>query len=323
MSQNKLIFNRALLLAPMEDVTDQAFRIIEKRLGADYVFTEFVNAEGLIRNSEKTHQKMYFSDEERPIGIQVYGGNIDSVTEAAKLAEKLNPDFIDINCGCWVRNVIGHGAGAALLKNPDYMQKMISEVVKATSLPVTVKTRIGWDAKSINIVEVSKMIEDVGVQAITIHTRTRAMGHKGEPQWLWINRVKEVVKIPVILNGGVFTPEDVRKAFQLTNCDGVMIARGAINNPWIFKQAKELMTTGHYNEHISLKERINLLIEHLKLSCQIKGERKGVIEFRKHYSGYLKGFYGVSKLRMEMMQFTDLNSCIEHLNKYLEKSEYE
>lgn len=321
MHHNKLNFNKSLLLAPMEEVTDHAFRIMEKKLGADFVYTEFVNAEGLIRSSAKTYKKMLFLPEERPIGVQVYGSKIESVVEAAKLAESLNPDLIDINCGCWVKNVVGNGAGAALLKDIPYMIKLISEIVKAVKIPVTVKTRIGWDSKSIKIVEVSEMIENAGASAITIHCRTRAQGHKGEPEWLWINRVKERVNIPIILNGGLMTPEDVRKAFQITNCDGVMIARGAINNPWIFQQAKQLLNTGYYEKPITLKDRIEALIKHLKLSCEVKGEKRAVLEFRKHYSGYLKGIYNASKLRMEMMSFTESEKCIEHLYRFLELNE--
>lgn len=313
------VIEKPLLLAPMEDVTDASFRIICKRLGADFVFTEFVNSEGLRGGSEKTKLKLKFYDEERPVGIQIYGSDIQAMIDAAKIAEEENPDVIDINAGCWVRNVVGHGAGAALLLDLDYLEKLVREIVKAVNIPVTIKTRIGWDEKNIKILDAAKIAEDCGVQAITVHCRTRAQAHKGEPDWSWINKVKNVVSIPVILNGGVMSPEDVKRAFDETGCDGVMIARGAINNPFIFKQAKDLLTKGKYEINIPLEEKINVLIEHLKLSCQLKGEKKGVIEFRKHYAGYLKGFYNAAKLRSELIQLESFNEIIDHIQLFLEK----
>ncbi len=195
---------KAILLAPMEDVTDISFRIICKELGADVVYTEFVNTEGLVRASEKTHKKLKIIEKERPVGIQIYGGNIESMVGGAKIAEEENPDLIDINAGCWVKNVVGNGAGSALLKDPPYMQKLVKEVVDNVSLPVTVKTRLGWDNNSIQILEVAKRLEDVGVKALTIHCRTRAMGHKGDAYWEWIPRIKEVVNIPVVLKWKCF-----------------------------------------------------------------------------------------------------------------------
>lgn len=313
------VIEKPLLLAPMEGVTDASFRIICKRLGADFVFTEFVNSEGLRRGSEKTKLKLKLYDEERPVGIQIYGSDIQAMIDAAKIAEEENPDVIDINAGCWVRNVVGHGAGAALLLDLDYLEKLVREIVKAVNVPVTIKTRIGWDEKNIKILDTAKIAEDCGVQAITVHCRTRAQAHKGEPDWSWINKIKNVVSIPVILNGGVMSPEDVKRAFDETGCDGVMIARGAINNPFIFKQAKDLLTKGKYEINIPLEEKINVLIEHLKLSCQLKGEKKGIIEFRKHFSGYLKGFYNAAKLRSELIQLESFNEIIDHIHLFLEK----
>lgn len=317
----KLEFEKPLLLAPMEDVTDASFRIICKQLGADLVFTEFVNSEGLRRGSEKTHLKMKLFDEERPAGIQIYGGDIQAMVDAAKIAEEEAPDLIDINAGCWVKNVTGHGAGAALLKDLDYLEKLLREVVKAVNIPVTMKTRLGWDENSIKIVEVAKICEDVGIQMLTVHCRTRSQAHKGTPDWSWIEKVKSVVKIPVILNGGVMTPEDALRAFNETGCDGVMIARGAINNPFIFKQTKELFQKGYYSE-IPIEERIETLFEQLKLAIQIKGERKGVIEFRKHYSGYLKGFYNSAKLRSELMQFYTYDEIKNHIHQFFENKHH-
>ncbi|MEJ5305488.1 MAG: tRNA dihydrouridine synthase DusB [Ignavibacteria bacterium] len=313
-----IVLNKPLMLAPMEDVTDPSFRIICKRLGADFVFTEFVNSEGLRRGNEKTRKKLKLFDEERPAGIQIYGSDIEAMVDAAKIAEEENPDVIDINAGCWVKNVVGHGAGAALLKDLDYLEKIVRAIVKSVSKPVTIKTRLGWDFDSIKIVEVAKLVEDCGVKMITIHCRTRSQAHKSEPDWSWIPKVKEVVSIPVILNGGVMTPEDAKRAFNETGCDGVMIARGAINNPFIFRQTKQFLETGFYDE-ISLEERIKILIDHLKLAVELKGERTGVIEFRKHYSGYLKGFYNSAKLRAELMQFYTLDEVVNHIYRYLEE----
>lgn len=307
---------RAILLAPMEDVTDISFRLICKRLGADIMYTEFVNSEGLIRQSEKTKRKMGFLPEERPFGIQIYGGEEHSMAEAARMAEELRPDLIDINCGCWVRNVAGHGAGAGLLRDLRKMQGIVREVVKTVRVPVTVKTRLGWDEKSIKIIDVARMIEDTGAQALTIHCRTRAQGHKGEPDYSWIPKVRQVVSIPIIVNGGVDSPEAAKRVFDMTGCDGVMIARGAVQNPWIFSEIKHHLATGEFLPEPSHERRIELMLEHLMLSVQFKGERTGVIEFRKHYSGYLRNQAGVSKLRAELMQFTELQPIVKRLREF-------
>jgi tRNA-dihydrouridine synthase B len=310
---------KAVLLAPMEDVTDVSFRLVCHELGADVVYTEFVNSEGLVRRNEKTHKKLEIVDEERPIGIQIYGANIESMVEAAKIAESHNPDIIDINAGCWVKNVVGHGAGAGLLKDPEYMQKLVKSVVDSVSIPVTVKTRLGWDNNSILILEVAKRLGDVGIKALTIHCRTRAMGHKGEADWQWIPRIKEVVNIPVILNGNILTATDVEKAFNETDADGVMIARGAIGNPWIFKEAKELLQNGYISTIIDVERKIKTCLRHLQLAIEIKGERRAVIEHRKFYTGYLKGLYKVSLVRQALMQVHEYEQVEKILLDYLEK----
>jgi len=307
----------AILLAPMEDVTDASFRLVCRELGADLVYTEFVNSEGLIRANEKTQKKLKINEEERPVGIQIYGANIDSMVGAAKIAEAENPDLIDINAGCWVKNVVGQGAGSALLKDPPYMQKLVEAIVKSTSLPVTVKTRLGWDEKSIQILEVAKRVEDAGAKTITVHCRTRKAGHNGEADWGWIPKVKEVVDIPVILNGNVLSAYDVKNAFEATGADGIMIARGAIGNPWIFKEAKELLETGSIQTTIDEETKINSALRHLKLAIEIKGERRAVLEHRKYYSGYLKGMYRASKQRNTLMQYFTYSEVEESLLKYL------
>ena len=315
----KINIDKAILLAPMEDVTDVSFRLICKELGADMVYTEFVNSEGLVRKSEKTHKKLEIVEEERPVGIQIYGANIESMVGGAKIAQAENPDLIDINAGCWVKNVVGHGAGSALLKDPPYMQKMAKEIINSVSLPVSVKTRLGWDDNSIQILEVAKRLEDVGVQALTVHCRTRKMGHKGEAYWEWIPKIKEVVSIPVVLNGNVLSAYDVKKAFDETGADGVMIARGAIGNPWIFKEAKELLANGFISSTITENTKINTCLQHLKLAVTVKGERRAVIEHRKFYTGYLKGLHNVSKVRQALMQETEFRPVEKILLNYLDE----
>jgi tRNA-dihydrouridine synthase B len=313
-----LHIDRPIILAPMEDVTDIAFRVLCKRLGADIVVTEFVNSDGLVRGSKKTEQKMVFWPEERPIGIQIYGGNPESMEGAARMAESFSPDFIDINAGCWVRDVAMRGAGAGLLRDLPRMEQLARMVVGAVRTPVTLKTRLGWDEKEIRIVDVARMCEDVGISALTVHCRTRAQGHKGEVDYSWIPRIKEAVSIPVIVNGDIVTPLDIERVFAQTGCDGVMIGRGAISNPWIFQQAKHYLKTGELLGEPTVEERVTLLKEHLRLAIEVKGERKGVIELRKHYAGFLRGLPHVSKVRNELMQFTEAAPILEHLTQFLE-----
>lgn len=313
-----LDIQKPIVLAPMEDVTDLPFRVICKRLGADIVYTEFVNSEGLIRESAKAKQKMLFLEEERPFGIQIYGGEESSMESAAKIAESCNPDLIDINCGCWVKDVALRGAGAGLLRDLPKLERLVSTVVRSVKLPVTVKTRLGWDSESIRIVEVANMLEQVGIKGLTIHCRTRAQGHKGNPDFSWIEKVKAAVTIPIFVNGSIETPEMVQSIFDETGCDGVMIGRAAIDNPWIFQQAKHFLATQTFLSPPTIDERINLLLEHLKLSVEFKGERKGVIEFRKHYAGYLKGLPNASKLRQEVMQFIVVEPIIQRIKQFAE-----
>ncbi len=310
-----------LFLAPMEDVTNIAFRKLCKDFGADVVYTEFVNSDGLVRKNKKTYQKMVFEQDERPIGIQIYGGNLEPMIGAAKMAEELEPDIIDINAGCWVKKVAHRGAGAGLLKDPEYMQKMVAEIVRITNLPVTVKTRLGWDSDSINILEVAKRLEDVGIKALTVHCRTRVEGHNGDAHWEWIEKIKEVVKIPVILNGGIMTAEDGIRALRETPADGIMIARGAIQHPWIFREILELLQFGEIKTVVTPRERIFTALRHLKLECSFREERGAVIPFRKYYSGYLKGLHNASKVRQELMKYTEYAPIEEILLKYLDELE--
>lgn len=298
----------------MEDVTESPFRLICKRLGADVVFTEFISSEGLIRDAVKARAKLFFSEEERPIAIQIFGGNESSMKEAGAICESVKPDFIDINCGCWVKDVALRGAGAGLLRDLPKMQSIAEAVLNNVSLPVTLKTRLGWDENSIVIVDVAKMLEKIGIKALTVHCRLRAQGNKGEANWSWVKRIKDSgVSIPIVLNGNIRSPEDVKFVFQTYEPDAVMIGQGAILNPWIFRQSKELIESGSYSEP-QLLEIIDTCIEHLKLNCQSKGEVRGTLEFRKHYSGYLKNMPNISKLRSELMGLKEMNPVIEKLH---------
>ena len=313
----KINVDKAVLLAPMEDVTDISFRTVCRELGADVVYTEFVNSEGLIRSNEKTHKKLRIVEEERPVGIQIYGGNIKSMIGAAKIAEAENPDLIDINAGCWIKGVVACGAGAGLLKDPAYMAELVKSVVDNVSIPVTVKTRLGMDGSTITILDVVRRLEDAGAKALTIHCRTRAQGHSGIADWSWIPKIKEVVSIPVALNGSIFTAEDVKKAFEETNADAIMIARGAIGNPWIFKETKELLSKGIVETVIDDELRIKTTLRHLKLAVEVKGEKRAVLEHRKFYTGYLKGLHNASHIRKELMSISEYIPVEDLLLKYL------
>ncbi|MDA0334123.1 MAG: tRNA-dihydrouridine synthase family protein, partial [bacterium] len=251
-----------LLLAPMEDVSEHPFRLVCRQLGADMVYTEFVNAEGLLREDpngpRRTSHKLDFTDAERPLGIQIYGASELSMEEAARIATAREPDLIDINCGCWVSNVALRGAGAGLLRDLPQMRQVVRRVRSATHLPVTVKTRLGWDAASIQIIEVAKMLEDEGVQALAVHCRTRAQGHKGDVDYSWIPRIKAAVRIPVILNGDIVSPQTARKAFDDTGCDAVMIGRAAIRHPWLFREIRHHLETGELLPAPTPRERAEL-----------------------------------------------------------------
>jgi len=318
MKIGNLELDHPLSLAPMEDVTELPFRLICRRLGADLVYTEFTASEALIREVPKALHKIEIAEEERPVAIQIFGGRPEAMEGAAQVVERFKPDFIDINCGCWVKNHVARNEGAGLLRDLPLFEKIVKSTVKSTKLPVTVKTRLGWDSQSIVILDVARMIEQAGAKCITLHCRTREQAHNGFADWTWLEKIKKVVSIPVFGNGDVTTPEDA-KAMLETGCDGVMIGRGAIANPWIFKQTKHFLRTGEHLPEISAEERITTCIEHLKLNVQYKDERYGVQTFRKHYTGYLKGLPNVSAVRTELMHDTELNQVVDRLTNYLEE----
>jgi tRNA-dihydrouridine synthase B len=310
---------KPLCLAPMEDVTELPFRLICKRLGADIVYTEFTSSEGIIRDIPRIMEKIRIVEEERPVAIQIFGGRPEAMAGAAEAVEKLKPDFIDINCGCWIKNHVARNEGAGLLRDLPLFEKIVKATVKATQLPVTVKTRLGWDEQGIVILDVAKMVEAAGAKALTLHCRTRSQAHRGFADWSWLEKIKKVISIPVIGNGDITCPEDVRAMLE-TGCDGVMIGRGAIADPWIFKQTKHYLEFGEHMPGPSIEERIRICIEHLKLNVQYKDEKYGVQTFRKHYAGYLKGLPNSAPVRSALMQYTTIGPAIERLQKYLKET---
>ncbi|HUP18469.1 MAG TPA: tRNA dihydrouridine synthase DusB [Gemmatimonadota bacterium] len=311
-----LRLDRPLLLAPMEDVSDQPFRLVCRRLGADVVYTEFISSEGLIRDARVCLEKLKIDARERPVGIQIYGADPDVMVQAAKIAQQAGPELIDINIGCPVKNVAcSHGAGAGLLQDPQKMARIVGGIVDAVDLPVTVKTRLGWDHESIAIVENARMFESLGAKAIAIHGRTRAQQRKGTADWEWIRRAKEAVSIPVFGNGDVIDPVDAIRRFEEFDVDGVMIGRGAIADPWIFARAKAYRETGALPE-IEPAERFRTCLEHLALSIEFKGLPRGVFEFRKHWKGYLRELPNASAVRTDLMRLTEPAPVVERVLAY-------
>ena len=306
-----------LLLAPMEDVSDPPFRSVCKENGADLMFTEFISSEGLIRNAEKSTQKLDIYDSERPIGIQIFGDKIESMKKAASISEAANPEIIDINYGCPVKKVACKGAGAGILLDIDKMQKMTSEIVKQVKKPVTVKTRLGWDDNSIKIVEVAERLQDVGIQALTIHGRTRKQMYKGEANWEYIAKVKNNprINIPIFGNGDINSPEKAKKYKNKYGVDGIMIGRSAIGNPWIFNEIKAYIKENKHIKKPSLNDRIETVKQHLDFSIKWKGERLGLIEMRRHYTNYFRGMDNFKKHRMKLILSESKNFTLETLNE--------
>ena len=293
-----------LLLAPMEDVSDPPFRYVCKMFGADVMYTEFISSEGLIRDAVKSVRKLEFTEFERPIGIQIFGHDIDSMIKATQYAEAANPDLIDINLGCPVRKVISKGAGAALLKDIPKMASMTKAVVEATRLPVTVKTRLGWDNETRNIVEIVERLQDAGIKAITIHGRTRVQGMREPADWNLIGEVKKNprILIPVFGNGDIFTPQSAKYFSDLSGVDGLMIARGSYGNPWIFRDIRHYLQSGIIPGPPDIHERMRICRLHIEKSIAWKGERTALLELRKHYSYYFKDYPDFKPFRVQLMK---------------------
>ncbi len=305
---NILLPDFPLLLAPMEDVSDPPFRLICKNLGADLMFSEFISSEGLIRDAIKSRKKLDILEDERPVGIQIFGGDEEALGLAAKIVSTVNPDLLDINYGCPVKKVVTKGAGAGILKNCDAMFQLTKTVVKNTHLPVTVKTRLGWDDSSINIEKVAEGLQDVGIQALTIHARTRAQMYKGVADWTWIDKVKNNprIHIPIFGNGDIDSPQ---KAFAYKNkyaVDGIMIGRAAIGYPWIFKEIKHFFATQEILPPPNIEERIAVCRQHLVLSMAWKGNVVGVLEMRRHYANYFRGYNNIKEFRNQLVQASTL-----------------
>ena len=309
--------NFPLLLAPMEDVSDPPFRALCKENGADLMFTEFISAEGLIRDADKSLEKLDIYDYERPIGIQIFGDKIDSMRKAAEKAEQANPEIIDINYGCPVKKVACKGAGAGILLDLPKMQAMTKEIVDQVNIPVTVKTRLGWDEKNIKILEVAKRLQDTGIQGLTIHGRTRQQMYKGTANWEYISDVKNSpdIHIPIFGNGDIDSPEKALEYKNKYNVDGIMIGRASIGNPWIFNEIKHYLQTGQKLPPPSLSEKINIVKKHVSFSVEWKGDRKGIYEMRRHYTNYFRGIPNFKPYRNKLVQLETQEEIINLLDE--------
>jgi len=312
-----------LLLAPMEDVSDPPFRALCKEQGADVVYTEFISSEGLIRDAAKSVMKLDIYEKERPVGIQIFGAVLESMLRSVEIVEASGPDIIDINFGCPVKKVVSKGAGAGILKDIDLMVKLTEAMVKHTKLPVTVKTRLGWDHDSIKIVEVAERLQDVGCKAISIHGRTRAQMYKGDADWKPIAEVKnnQRMHIPVFGNGDVNTPERAIEMRDKYGLDGAMIGRASIGYPWFFKEVKHFMETGTHAKPPTMTERVEAARRHLQMSIDWKGEKLGVFETRRHYTNYFKGIPHFKDYRMKMVTSDDSKDVFAAFDEVLDKFE--
>lgn len=301
-----------LLLAPMEDVSDPPFRRLCKMHGADLMYSEFISSEGLIRDAIKSRMKLDIFDYERPVGIQIFGGDEEAMAMSAKIVEAVEPDLLDINFGCPVKKVVCKGAGAGVLKDVDLMVRLTKAVVKSTHLPVTVKTRLGWDESSINIDEVAERLQDVGIQALTIHGRTRAQMYKGHSDWTHIARVKNNprIHIPIFGNGDIDSPEKALEYKNKFGLDGIMIGRAAIGYPWVFNEIKHFFQTGQHLPVPALVDRVEAARNHLLWSMEWKGERLGIVEMRRHYTNYFKGIPNFKEYKNRLVTTDDREALL-------------
>jgi nifR3 family TIM-barrel protein len=314
-----------LLLAPMEDVSDPPFRIACKENGADLMFTEFISSEGLIRNATKSIAKLDIFEYEHPIGIQIFGNEIESMRQATEIAEQASPDIIDINYGCPVKKVASKGAGAGILKNIPKMVQMTAEIVKVASLPVTVKTRLGWDHNTMYIVEVAERLQDIGIKAISIHGRTRKQMYKGSADWELIGQIKDNPRmiIPVFGNGDIDSPQKADEMRRKYGVDGIMIGRASIGYPWIFNEIKDYLSTGKLRPSPSVEERIQVLMRHLDFSIRWKGARLGILEMRRHYKNYFKGIPHMKEFRIRLQTcnyLEGIHQIIEEIKNHVNQT---
>jgi nifR3 family TIM-barrel protein len=317
-----------LLLAPMEDVSDPPFRAVCKVNGADLMYTEFISSEGLIRDAIKSRQKLDIFEYERPVGIQIFGGDEDALSLSAKIVETVNPDLLDINFGCPVKKVALKGAGAGVLKDIDLMVRLTEATVKSTKLPVTVKTRLGWDDQNKNIEEVAERLQDVGIKALAIHGRTRAQMYKGEADWTLIAKVKNNprIKIPIFGNGDIDSPQKAKLYKERYGVDGIMIGRAAIGYPWIFREIKHYLATGEILPAPTLAERVAICKKHLRKSVEWKGPKVGIFEMRRHYTNYLKGLPGIKDYRarlVTLMEPVEIESVLDEVTTNYEGYQFE
>lgn len=309
-----------LLLAPMEDVSDPPFRRLCKLHGADLMYSEFISSEGLIRDAMKSRQKLDIFDYEKPVGIQIFGGDEEAMALSAKIVETVHPDLVDINYGCPVKKVVCKGAGAGVLKDVDLMVRLTKAVIKSTHLPVTVKTRLGWDEDSINIDEVAERLQDIGVQALTVHARTRAQMYKGSADWTHIERVKNNPRItmPIFGNGDIDSPQKALEYKNRFGLDGMMIGRAAIGNPWIFNEIKHYFKTGELLPPPTMQDRVEATRNHLTWSMDWKGERVGIVEMRRHYTNYFKGIPNFKEHRQKLVTTDDAEGLFKALDEIQE-----
>jgi tRNA-dihydrouridine synthase B len=314
----RIEIDRPLCLAPMEDVTDPPYRRLCREEGADLLYTEFAHCEAVTRNVTSECRKLYVDETEHPIGVQLYGSTESTMERATAMAAEAGADFIDLNAGCWVKKIAKRGDGAGLLRDLKKFASVVRAVMRGTSLPVTVKTRLGWDADNIVILDVARIVQDLGVSALTVHLRTRAQGYTGCADWSWIEKIRAACAIPFIANGDIVTPQDAKACLDL-GADGVMIGRGAIARPWVFRHMRHYLNTGELLPEPGLNERVEICLRHLAMHAEYRGVPRGIFSFRRNYAGYLKGVPHIAQLRAELMTMESVEPIVARLNRFMEE----
>jgi tRNA-dihydrouridine synthase B len=317
MKIGKIDIDKPVALAPMEGITDLPFRLICKKMGADLVYTEFIRSDKLVGENEKAWRKMEVLDAERPVCVQIYGNKNEFLKEAAQIVEDQGADWVDINFGCWVSKVVGHYAGAAFLKDPQMLADCAQEVAQAVNIPVTIKTRLGWSPEDISILEVADLLDKTDIAAMAVHCRTRDMGMRGHADWSWIPKIKEHFSRGVILNGDIRSAEDAARAYESTDCDGIMIGRGAVGNPFLFREVKDLLTSGKVRQ-IDYSTRIDTCLEHFHFSLEYNIKKFGFYAFRKHYGGYLTGLTNGREVRNKLVRVETIDEVEKLLKEFKE-----